>query len=125
MYSNVSLNNIEDIYLDYQSKTSVEAIKILCKEYWKISPNFKNSKIGFEEKVKDNTVALIMGDRAFTLKCFKYKYMYDLSEAWKQMTGLPFVLCWISNKEIDEHFIYEFNQSLKLGIENVEESIKK
>ena len=33
-------------------------------------------------------------------------------------------LCWISNKEIDENFLYEFNQSLKLGIENVEESIR-
>ena len=45
LYSNVSLNEIEYIYLDYQSKTSVELLKILCKEYWKISPNFKNSKI--------------------------------------------------------------------------------
>ena len=33
-------------------------------------------------------------------------------------------LCWISNKEIDKKFLYEFNQSLKLGIENVEESIR-
>ena len=124
LYSNVSLNNIEDIYLDYQSKTSVELLKILCKEYWKISPNFKNSKIGFEEKVKDNTAALIIGDRAFAANG-KYKYIYDLSQVWKQMTGLPFVFaCWISNKEIDEYFLYEFHQSLKLGIENIEESIR-
>ena len=41
------------------------------------------------------------------------------------MTGLPFVFaCWISNKEIDEKFLYEFNQSLKLGIENLEESVR-
>ena len=32
-------------------------------------------------------------------------------------------LCWISNKE-KKKFLYEFNQSLKLGIENVEESIR-
>ena len=44
LYSNVSLNDIEYIYLDYQSKTSVELLKILCREYWNISPNFKNSK---------------------------------------------------------------------------------
>ena len=123
LYSNVTLKNIGDIYLDYQSKTSVELLKILCKEYWKISPNFKSSKIGFEEKVKDNVAALIIGDRAFEAND-KYKYVYDLSEAWKQMTGLPFVFaCWISNKEIDENFLYEFNRSLKLGIESVEEAI--
>ena len=124
MYSNVLLNEISDIYLDYQSKTSVELLKILCKEYWKISPNFKNSKNGFEEKVKDNTAALIIGDRAFSANS-KYQYVFDLSEVWKKMTGLPFVFaCWISNKEIDEKFLYEFNQSLKLGIENLEESVR-
>ncbi len=124
LYSNVSLNEIDNIYLDYQSKTSVELLKILCKEYWKISPNLKNSKNGFEEKVKDNTAALIIGDRAFSVND-KYKYVFDLSEIWKQMTGLPFVFaCWISNKEIDKKFLYEFNQSLKFGIENVEESIR-
>ena len=32
--------------------------------------------------------------------------------------------CWISNKEIDKTFLYEFNQSLKFGIENLEASIK-
>ena len=124
LYSNVLLNEISDIYLDYQSKTSVELLKILCKEYWKISPNFKNSKNGFEEKVKDNTAALIIGDRAFSANS-KYQYVFDLSEVWKKMTGLPFVFaCWISNKEIDEKFLYEFNQSLKLGIENLEESVR-
>ena len=66
LYSNVSLNEIDNIYLDYQSKTSVELLKILCKEYWKISPNLKNSKNGFEEKVKDNVVALIIGDLIFS-----------------------------------------------------------
>ena len=65
LYSNVLLNEISDIYLDYQSKTSVELLKIICKEYWKISPNFKNSKNGFEEKVKDNTAALIIGDHIY------------------------------------------------------------
>ena len=124
LYSNVSLNDIEYIYLDYQSKTSVELLKILCREYWNIYPNFKNSKIGFEEKVKDNIAALIIGDRAFAANG-KYKYVYDLSELLKQLTGLPFVFaCWISNKEIDKTFLYEFNQSLKFGIENLEASIK-
>ena len=88
LYSNVSLNEIDEIYLDYQSKTSVELLKILCKEYWKISPNLKNSKNGFEEKVKDNTR---FNYRRSTFSNDKYKYVFDLSEIWKQMTGLPFV----------------------------------
>ena len=65
LYSNVLLNEISDIYLDYQSKTSVELLKIICKEYWKISNNFKIQKM-VEEKVKDNTAALIIGDQHFS-----------------------------------------------------------
>ena len=86
LYSNVSLNEIDDIYLDYQSKTSVELLKILCKEYWKISPNFKNSKNGFEEKVKDNRCRFNYR-RSSIFTNDKYKYVFDLSEIWKQMTG--------------------------------------
>ena len=42
------------------------------------------------------------------------------------MTGLPFVLaCWISNKEISKDFLLEFNNSLKRGISNIQQSIKK
>ena len=41
------------------------------------------------------------------------------------MTGLPF--CFYVGfliRRIDEKFLYEFNQSLKLGIENLEESVR-
>ena len=42
------------------------------------------------------------------------------------MTGLPFVFaCWIANKEISKGFLSEFNNSLKIGIENIQQSIKK
>ena len=59
------IQDIQEIYLDYQSRTSVELLKILCREYWKINPLFKQSKIGFENNVNKNTSALIIGDRHF------------------------------------------------------------
>ena len=125
LYSDVPLMQVQEIYLDYQSRTSVELLKILCREYWNISPIFKPSTEGFENKIKGKTAALIIGDRAFSANG-KYNFMYDLSASWKEMTGLPFVFaCWISNKEIEKDFIFEFNTSLKMGIENLEEAIKK
>jgi chorismate dehydratase len=125
LYSDVPLREIEEIYLDYQSRTSIELLKVLCKEYWNISPKFSNSPEGFENKIERETAALIIGDRAFSANG-KYKFVYDLSESWKEMTGLSFVFaCWISNKNIEENFTSEFNKSLKMGVENVEESIKK
>lgn len=125
LYSDVPFKKIENIYLDYQSRTSIELLKVLCKDYWNISPKFSNSPEGFENKIERETAALIIGDRAFSANG-KYKYVYDLSESWKEMTGLSFVFaCWISNKNIEENFTSEFNKSLKMGVENIEEAIKK
>ena len=125
LYSDVPLREIEEIYLDYQSRTSIELLKVLCKEHWNISPKFSDSPEGFENKIERETASLIIGDRAFSANG-KYKFVYDLSESWKEMTGLSFVFaCWISNKNIEENFTAEFNKSLKIGVENVEEAIKK
>jgi len=125
LYSDVPLREIESIYLDYQSRTSIELLKVLCKEYWNISPEFSNLPEGFENKIERETAALIIGDRAFSANG-RYKFVYDLSESWKEMTGLSFVFaCWISNKNIEENFTSEFNKSLKMGVVNIEEAIKK
>ncbi len=124
LYSENPLELIEEIYLDYQSQTSVELLRILCREYWKISPNFQNSEKGFENKIEERTAALIIGDRAFTANK-KYKYVYDLPEIWKEMTGLPFVFaCWISNKNIDKNFLSEFNSALKFGLSEIDKAVE-
>ena len=124
LYSELPLKEIEEIYLDYQSRTSVELLRILCREYWRISPKLRNSEKGFEDKIKDRTAALIIGDRAFSANS-KFKYIYDLSEIWKEMTGLPFVFaCWISNKDIDKDFLSEFNSALKFGLSEIDKSVE-
>ena len=44
LFSDVPLNKIEKILLDYQSRTSVELLKILVEEYWKIDPVLKQQQ---------------------------------------------------------------------------------
>ena len=38
LYSFVPVDKIDTIYLDYQSRTSVELLKLLLKDYWKLNP---------------------------------------------------------------------------------------
>ena len=102
----------------------MELLKVLCREYWKISPEFKDSEKGFEDKIIGRTAALIIGDRAFSANK-KYQYVYDLPEIWKEMTGLSFVFaCWISNKNIDKNFLSEFNFALKFGLSEIDKSVE-
>lgn len=123
LVSNVPLEEIETIYLDYQSRTSVKLCQLLVKEFWKIDLSYKIADIGYEEQITGNNAAVIIGDRTFHIKD-KYAYQYDLAEEWHKWQGLPFVFAtWVSNKEISDKFISDFNQALKDGIGQIESAI--
>ncbi|HNS12048.1 MAG TPA: menaquinone biosynthesis protein [Bacteroidia bacterium] len=114
LLSHTPLQNVKRILLDYQSKTSVQLVKILSKKLWNISPDWIDTKPGYEENINGNTAGLIIGDRAFSASD-QFPYVYDLSEEWKKLTGLPFVFaCWVSNKVIDSEIVKKFNESLSL-----------
>ncbi|RLD58080.1 MAG: hypothetical protein DRJ01_13045 [Bacteroidetes bacterium] len=124
MVSNVPIKEINTIYLDYQSRTSVLLAQILAKKFWKINVEFFKTKHGFENKVlEQNSAAVIIGDRTFYINN-KYKFKYDLAEEWIKHTNLPFVFaCWISNKNLDKQFVNNFNKSLQFGLENIQSVI--
>lgn len=119
IYSQVPLEEASAIYLDYQSRTSVELSKILMKDFWKVSPEVLPTDYGYEDHIAGNVAGLIIGDRSLQLKN-NFNYSYDLGTAWKEMTGLPFVFAaWVSNRKLPASFIDSFNAALKSGVENV------
>jgi chorismate dehydratase len=121
IFSEVPIEEITKIYLDYQSRTSVELAKVLVKNYWKLDVEFENAQNGFEEKIKGTAAALIIGDRALRQRKIS-AYHYDLAEAWKQFTELPFVFAaWVSNKPLDEQFIKLFNDANAYGVNHISE----
>lgn len=121
LYSQVPLNEIKTILLDYQSRTSVTLVKVLAKEHWKIQPDWKNAETDFEDKIEGNTAAVIIGDRTFGIG-EKYPYRYDLAEEWQKLTGLPFVFaCWVANKPLPPEFIEKFNSALKNGMDAIDQ----
>jgi chorismate dehydratase len=119
LFSEVPIGNIKNILLDYQSRTSVQLAKILLKEYWNIHPGFTDTKEDFRDHIKGTTAGLVIGDRALEQRKTS-PYIYDLGEAWKNHTGLPFVFAaWVSNKHLSDDFVKEFNEANRFGIENI------
>ena len=119
LFSDVPLNKIENIILDYQSQSSNNLTKILCKNYWKTTPKFIDAHENYQSEIKDNTAGVVIGNRALKVKN-KYKYVYDLAYEWQQFTGKQFVFAlWVSNKKLEQDFINKFNSALKLGINNI------
>ena len=118
IYSHVPIHKIKRLYLDYQSRTSVALTKYLLKNHWEVTPKLIAADKGYEDKIKGNTAALIIGDRTIGLEG-QYPFIYDLGTEWKAITSLPFVFAaWVSNKKLDPSFIESFNQALSIGIAN-------
>lgn len=119
IYSEVPIEEVKSIYLDYHSRTSVELTRILLQEYWQLSPQLIHATEGYEKLIKGDSAGLVIGDRAIALKSV-LPYKYDLGTVWKDHTGLPFVFAaWVSNEELPEDFINRFNVAMKLGIEQI------
>jgi chorismate dehydratase len=124
LYSETPLAQIEQVYLDFHSKTSVALVQLLFQHYWKKSPVFLPALDGFEKQIKGKTAGLVIGDRTIGLD-HSFKYVYDLGEAWMAWTGLPFVFAaWISTRPLSQDFIADFNKALHSGLEHLPELIK-
>jgi chorismate dehydratase len=125
LFSEVPINEIKTILLDYQSKTSVALLKILLKDHWNINPKLADTSSGYELSIENTTGGLVIGDRALAQRN-QSKYCYDLGLAWKQLTGLPFVFAvWVSNKPMDKQFIEKFNMTNSYGLDNLEGIVAK
>ena len=122
LLSKIPLNQITKIFLDNESRTSVQLVKVLAKYYWKTEPEWTNIE---NSKYNDYESVVLIGDKTFTER-ENYPYVYDLAEEWYKFTSLPFVFaCWVANKPIENEFINKLNLLLKNGIDNIENVINE
>lgn len=123
LFSEVPIEQVEKVFLDYQSRTSINLFKVLIKEYWKKEVVIEDAKPGYQKEIKGTTAGVVIGDRAFEQRSVS-PYIYDLAEAWKDYTGLPFVFAaWVANKPLPVDFIEEFNAANKYGLNHMDEVI--
>jgi chorismate dehydratase len=123
LFSQVPMDQIKKVYLDYQSRTSVALAKILFKQYWKKEVEFLTATEDYISQIKGNTAGIIIGDRALA-SLNKYEYIYDLGSAWKAFTGLPFVFAaWVANKPLPEEFMEAFDAANAYGLDKLDEVI--
>jgi chorismate dehydratase len=126
LLSNCPFEEIRSIYLDYRSRSSVNLTKVLAKNSWRkefrwinTSEAFDFRNIGYDEAV------VLIGDQCFEFEN-SFIYKIDLANEWREFSGLPFVFaCWTSNRPMTFEFIKEFDQALRLGVNNIESVVEK
>ncbi|MFT4535820.1 MAG: chorismate dehydratase [Saprospiraceae bacterium] len=122
LYAHQSVETLDTIWLDSDSRTSQLLLKILCEHHWGIDVIFKevdarSIKTG---DLPNNTGLLMIGDKAFGAKS-DYTYSYDLGIEWQLMTSLSFAFAvWIAKPYVSEEVISELNKDLSLGVDNIE-----
>ncbi len=125
LVSDVPIDNIETVLMDYQSRSSVLLSKVLAKFHWKKKFAWENTCNGFQNKsIKGTSAGVLIGDRVFDVEN-RFRYCYDLSEEWYRLTGLPFVFAvWAANKKISRSFETDFNKALAFGVENIADVVR-
>ena len=120
IFSQVPMEEIKTIYLDYQSRTSVRLAQLLLQHYWKKEVVFKPAPENFIEYINGENAGVIIGDRALK-QLHNFHYIYDLSAAWKDYTGLDFIFAaWVANKPLPADFITRFNAANAAGLAHLD-----
>ena len=115
------------VFLDTDSLTSVQLAKILIR-LKKLSPHFISGIEGIEH-LGDQSGALIIGDKCFTLAS-RFSVVYDLSTEWFALTGLPFVFAFflvrpqLEKAKLKESYCM-IKEAIEVGINNLDQVIEE
>jgi chorismate dehydratase len=124
IFSHVPMEEIETVYLDYQSRTSVRLAQLLLEQFWSKKVEYRPATEQYIEYINGKNAGVIIGDRALK-QLGNFPYVYDLAKAWKEHTGLDFVFAaWVANKELPADFLQRFNEANAVGLDHLDEIIE-
>jgi chorismate dehydratase len=92
IFSRVPIERVETLALDVSSRTSAALTRILCARLWGIAPALTPAAPDVRAMLERAQAALVIGDLALEVDAAELGLMKtDLGEAWRTLTGLPFV----------------------------------
>ena len=119
--SRVPVKQIREVALDKESRTSVQLVRLLLRDYWYVAPQYVPLPAAFPDDCPESVV--LIGDKAL-LHGGIYPYIYDLAEHWIGWTGKPFVFaCWVANKVLPDGFADIFDEALAYGVAHIDDAI--
>lgn len=125
LLSDTPLAHVRRVYLDSHSRTSVQLVRVLAREHWRIEPEW----IDFADcsgELGPGEAMVAIGDKVFGLRAgHDYAYSYDLAQEWHDFTGgLPFVFAaWVACTEAGLEYALRLNEALAYGVGHIAESI--
>lgn len=92
VFTAVPIRQVQRLAVDTSSRTSVALTRVLCAKLWHIDPVFVPVRPVLAEMLAEADAALVIGDPALDIDPDAHGVeKLDLGEAWRTLTGLPFV----------------------------------
>jgi chorismate dehydratase len=124
LLSNKPIEQLQTIYLDTDSRTSVKLVKVLSIHHWK--KQFIWGSLGGMNplSLEANAGVVLIGDKTFRMRPH-FNFVYDLAGEWFKFTGLPFVFAaWVSTVKLPDPFICQLEEALSWGVEHARDAVK-
>ena len=97
VFSRVPIDRITRVACDTDSHTSVALVKVILAERYGLNPEFVELS-----RTRNAETMLLIGDKVVCESPEGYPHQLDLGEAWKVLTGLPFVFAAWTTRQIDD-----------------------
>lgn len=165
--SDYPVEELDTIWLDSHSRTSVRLARILAAEKWGIAPQWRpltdysfgtgaaagthgtnpaaeatgaggaagtgteaESGPGGEtesgtgvESATGKSGYILIGDKVFDHEA-RFRYLYDLADEWRAMTGLPFAFAaWVARGEVPQEQVLQLEEALRYGTAHIPEAV--
>jgi chorismate dehydratase len=99
IFSRVPVERIRTLACDTDSHTSVALARVVLAERLRITPAFHDLA---SPASHDHDAVLLIGDKVVCEEPAGYAYQLDLGQAWKELTGLPFVFAiWVAREGVE------------------------
>lgn len=126
LFAQQPIETLETVILDRHSRSSNGLARILLRHHWNKQVFHPMAKEKHFDQIKGNTGGVVIGDQAIRIRD-QYKYAYDLSDEWKNMTGLsfPFAVWAYHPGSFSSFQLKQLDEAMKWGVKHAAESAKK
>ncbi|WNJ18640.1 menaquinone biosynthesis protein [Pontibacter sp. G13] len=126
IFSHVPIEEVDTLILDSHSRSSNGLAMILLKHHWNISPQIKRPLQRDFDQIQGKTAGVIIGDQAIRVY-HDYPYVYDLSAAWQDLTGLPFAFAvWAYQPDaFSPKVLGQLETAMGYGVANARQSAQR
>ncbi len=124
LFSRSPIEKTKILAADTDSHTSVILTRLILKKNFGLSPEVVPLT---SARDLSGETRLLIGDKVVTQEPVGFPYQLDLGEAWKNLTGLPFVFAvWTARAEVNVGDLgSRLKRALEEGLSNVEQLIDR